>query len=165
MNFVQIKHYFSNDFGVWETSKILVMLASCLPNLVLAFKILTRTNTHTLFNIRNSWTIKFSTQTAALSNKHKMICSICCSSFAILFAITGCFGPSLAYFHFQVFSDKDESDPDQWRTDCSRLLEFRYEALTTKILPRRQKNLTLIIALTGKYLNQSYSCRNWANNF
>ena len=48
-------------------------------------------------------------------------------SFAILFAITGTFGPSLAYFHCQVFSYKAEPDPNngEWRADCSRLLEFR----------------------------------------
>ena len=52
MNFTQIQHYFLNDFGFWEISKTVVIVASCLPNLVLAFKILARRSTQTLFNIR-----------------------------------------------------------------------------------------------------------------
>ena len=52
MNLTQIRHYFLNEFGFWEIFKTVVIVASCLPNLVLAFKILTRPSTHTLFNIR-----------------------------------------------------------------------------------------------------------------
>ena len=48
-------------------------------------------------------------------------------SFAILFAIAGTFGPSLAYFHCEVFSYKAQPRPEdgEWIADCSRLLEFR----------------------------------------
>ena len=52
MNLIQMKHHFLNDFGFWEISKTVVIIAACLPNLVLAFKILTRRTTQTLFNIR-----------------------------------------------------------------------------------------------------------------
>ena len=58
-------------------------------------------------------------------------------SFAILFVISGVFGPCLTYFHFQVFSDNDEEDlspeDEKWKSDCSRLLEFRQTQSVNRI--------------------------------
>ena len=118
MNFDHIKHYFWNVLGVWEISQIVVITCSSLPSLSLSYKILTRSSTHTLFNIRSTLTV------TNLSSQMLIF-----PSFAILFAISGVFGPCLLYFHFQVFSHNHEEDLDaedkKWRSDCSRLLEFR----------------------------------------
>ena len=85
-------------FSFWNIAKIILILLSCIPNIILVAKIISRPSVQTLFNL----------------------------GLASFFAISAIFGPLLLYFYFEVFEQQfGLNNLQERRSSCAYMMEFR----------------------------------------